>query len=185
MKRDLLIGVDIGSSNVKAVLFDNKCRVLASELREYRTIVPRPGWTEYDPNEWWECVKITISSAIRKSNIDPSRIAGIGVSSLGASPVFMDAEGNAVHNAIPWSDQRTFEEANYLQSKLRDEIVASCRNIPSVVNSIPKLMWMKKHKPDVYANTFKFSEPSGFLSAKTYRRVYYRLLFCFHTRIWL
>lgn len=56
MEKEYLIGIDIGSTNVKTVIFDKDCHVLASEAQEYTTLIPRPGWTEYDPEEWWDGV---------------------------------------------------------------------------------------------------------------------------------
>ena len=67
MKGDVLIGIDIGSTNVKTVLFDKNCNVLASETQEYTTIIPKPSWTEYNPEEWWDCVKNTLKRAILKT----------------------------------------------------------------------------------------------------------------------
>lgn len=85
--KNALIGIDIGSSNVKVVIFNEKGQILASETQEHTTLIPRPGWTEYMPDEWWEITKNLIQRAINKANVDPKNIAGIGVSSLGACPI--------------------------------------------------------------------------------------------------
>ena len=166
MKGDILIGIDIGSTNVKTVLFDKNCNVLASETQEYTTIIPKPSWTEYNPEEWWDCVKNTLKRAISKTQLDPNRIAGIGLSSLGCCPVPMDENGRVVYNGIPWSDQRAQDEVNFLIDNCKDMIFEACKNIPTTMNAIPHLMWIKNNEPQIYKRIYKFSEPSGFLAQR-------------------
>ncbi len=166
MKGDILIGIDIGSSNVKTVMFDKNCNVLASETQEYTTIIPKPGWTEYNPEEWWDCVKNTLKRALQKTQVEPQRIAGIGLSSLGCCPVPMDEKGNVVYNGIPWSDQRAQFEVNFLTEKCKDMIFEACKNIPTTMNAIPHLLWIKNNEPEIYKKIYKFSEPSGFLAQR-------------------
>jgi xylulokinase len=161
--KSYLIGIDIGSSNVKTVVFDDKCEVLASETQEYTTIVPKPGWTEYSPDEWWDCAKNTLKQAIKKSKIDTGKIAGIGVSSLGCCPVPMDKNGKVIYNGIPWSDQRAQAETKFLIENCSEEIYSACKNTPTTLNAIPHMMWIKNEEPEIYNKIHKFSEPSGFL----------------------
>jgi len=166
MKKDILIGIDIGSSNVKTVMFDKNYNLLASEAQEYPTIVPKPGWTEYNPEDWWNCVKLTLKRVFAKTMIEPTRIAGLGVSSLGCCPVPMNEAGEIVYNGIPWSDQRAQEEVGFLIKVLGDKIFDICKNFPTTMNCTPHLMWIKNHEPEIYKKIYKFSEPSGFLAQK-------------------
>jgi xylulokinase len=161
--KSYLIGIDIGSSNVKTVIFDEKCEVLASETQEYTTIVPKPGWTEYSPDEWWDCAKQTLKRAIQHSKIDVNFIEGIGISSLGCCPVPMDKDGDVLYNGIPWSDQRAQVETNYLKENCREELYKASKNAPTTLNAIPHLMWIKNNEPEIYDKIYKYSEPSGFL----------------------
>jgi xylulokinase len=166
MTKNILVGIDIGSTNVKAVLFDQDCNVLASETQEYTTLIPKPGWTEYQPEEWWDCAKNTLSRAIVNAGVNPQNLAGIGLSSLGCCPVPMDEEGNVVYNGIPWSDQRAQDEVNFLIEECKDQIYAACKNTPTTLNAIPHLMWIKNQEPEIYKKIYKYSEPSGFLGQR-------------------
>ena len=166
MVKNILVGIDVGSTNVKTVLFNKECQVLASETQEYTTLIPKPGWTEYQPDEWWDCVKNTLNRAIAHAHVNPKEIAGIGLSSLGCCPVPMDDKGNVVYNGIPWSDQRAQDEVNFLIDKCKDIIYKACKNVPTTMNAIPHLMWIKNHEPQIYERIYKYSEPSGFLGAK-------------------
>jgi xylulokinase len=166
MSNEVLVGIDIGSTNVKTVIFDTEFRVLASETQEYTTLIPKPGWTEYQPEEWWDCVKNTLNRAIKNAQVEPKRIAGIGLSSLGCCPVPMDEKLNVVYNGIPWSDQRAQDEVKFLIDKCKDSIYKACKNIPTTMNATPHLMWIKDKAPEVYKKIYKYSEPSGYLGAK-------------------
>ncbi|MBC8387404.1 MAG: hypothetical protein H8E13_05065 [Actinobacteria bacterium] len=166
MKKDILIGIDIGSTNVKTVAFDSDFKILASETQEYTTLIPKPGWTEYNPEEWWDGAKNTLKRAIQKGQIDVKKIAGIGLSSLGCCPVPMDKEGNVVYNGIPWSDQRAQEEVDYLIKNCSEILLKKNKNTPTTMNAIPHLMWIKNNEPDIYKSIYKYCEPSGFLGQR-------------------
>jgi xylulokinase len=166
MKKDLLIGIDVGSSNVKTVIYDSNCQLYASETQEYTTILPQPGWTEYAPEDWWDCVKTTIKRALEKSQVNPERVAGIGLSSLACCPVPMDENGKVLYNGIPWSDQRAQAEVDYLINKCEKDIFEASKNKPTIINAIPHLMWIKNHEPGIYRSIYKYSEPSGFLAQR-------------------
>jgi len=166
VKKSILVGIDLGSSNVKTVLFDCELREIASAKEEYNTIIPKPGWSEYDPSEWWKGVIKTFKVALEKSGIEPRNIVGIGVSSLGCCPVPMDKTGNTVYNGIPWSDHRAQHEVDYLKKYCAELIYKKCKNVPTTLNSAPHLMWIKNNEKEVYKKIFKYTEPSGFIVQK-------------------
>lgn len=164
MASDYLIGIDVGSSNVKLVIFDERCAVLASETSEYSTHVPQAGWTEYNPEDWWLGLKNTLCRALSKSSIDAHRIRAIGLSSLGCCPILLDRDGNCLYNGIPWSDHRADREVEWIRETCGDSIYSACLNYPSTLNTIPHLLWIKNNHPDIYAAMYKFTEPSSFLA---------------------
>jgi xylulokinase len=166
MAKDILIGIDIGSSNVKTVVFNQAFDVLASETQEYTTILPQPGWSEYRPDQWWECVRATLARALKKGDVNPARIAGIGLSGLGCCPVPMDETGKVIYNGIPWSDQRAQNEVQFLMDNCREMIFEKCKNTPTTLNATTHLMWIKNQRPDIYRRIHKYTEPSGFLGQR-------------------
>ena len=163
MKKDLLIGIDLGSSNVKTLLIDDQGRTLGLQTEEYQPIFPKPGWIEYDPNDWWNAVKNTVRRVIAAAKVDAKRVAGVGVSGLGCCPVPMDEKGNLLYNALPWSDLRAQKEADFLMRECRDELQRACGLTPTPLNTIPHLIWIKNERPDIYKKIFKFTESSGFI----------------------
>ena len=164
--KNVLIGIDIGSTNIKTVIFDENFNILANVSEEIDIIFPKPGWTEYDPGEWWKKVKTTLKKGLADSKIDPKKILGIGISSLGCCAVPMDKNGSHLYNAIPWSDQRTVKEVEFLEKNCRDLIYSASGNIPTRLSATPHLMWIKNNEPEVYKKTYKYTEASGFIVAK-------------------
>lgn len=164
--KNVIIGIDIGSTNIKTVIFDKDFNILANVSEEIDIIFPRPGWTEYDPGEWWKKVKITLKKGLTISKADPKKISGIGISSLGCCAVPLDRDGLHLYNAIPWSDQRTVKEVEFLEKNCRDSIYSASGNIPTRISPTPRLLWIKNNEPEIYKKTFKYTEASGFIGAK-------------------
>lgn len=163
MNKDILIGIDLGSSSVKTMFFNKDGTVLAVSDQEYPVYFPKPGWVEYDPHDWWSSTKSTIMDCIKKTNIDPRSIAGISVSGLGCCPVPMDQDGNTLYNALPWSDQRATKEVDFLIKNCKDLIFAASGSYPTTLNAMPHLMWIKNNETDVYNKMHKYTEASGFI----------------------
>ena len=166
MKKDILVGIDIGSSNIKTVFFNDRMDIVANESNEIEIIFPKPGWSEYNPNEWWKNVRETLRRALANSSVAPERILGIGVSSLGCCAVPLDESGNALYNAIPWSDQRAEKEVKFLVKNCRDGIFDACGNMPSRLSATPHLLWIKNSEPDIYRKIYKYTEASGYITQK-------------------
>jgi xylulokinase len=165
MKKKNLIGIDIGSTNTKVMICNKNCEVLANESEENNIYVNKLDWVEYNPNEWWDRVKRLIKRCMDKTQIKSSSVAGIGISSLGATSVVVDEYGEPVYNAIPWSDGRAKKEVENLK-KYESKILKVSGNIPSLLNITPHIIWYKENNPDIYNKIYKFMEPSGFIGCK-------------------
>ena len=163
MVKDILIGIDLGSTNVKTMFFNKNGKVLAVSTKEYPVYFPRPGWVEYNPADWWESTKITIQNCLKITNIDPGSIAGMSISGLGCCPVPMDEQGNVLYNALPWSDQRAQVEVDFLIKNCKDIIFSASGSYPTTLNAMPHLMWIKNNEPAVYSKLYKYTEASGFI----------------------
>ena len=166
MNNNILVGIDIGSSNIKTVLFDNNCNILAEDIKEYKIILPKPGWAEYNPEDWWDGVKQTLKNSLNKTQIDPKRIVAIGISGLGCCTVPLDREGNPVCNAIPWSDQRAQKEVEFLKETCSEILFEASANVPNILNAIPHLIWIKNNQLDIYKKIYKYTEASGFIGQR-------------------
>ena len=96
----LLLGIDLGTSATKTVLFDEKCRVLASAAQEYPLLQPQNGWAEQDPEEWWAAASATIRRVLSESGADPRDIAGIGLSGQMHGLIMLDGEGRVLRRGL-------------------------------------------------------------------------------------
>ncbi len=143
--RGYLLGIDVGTTAVKSVLYDTTGRVIARASREYRTMHPKPGWAEHSPQLWWEQTKETIREILAKTESSAkNKIAGICVSSLFPVVLPVDESGEPLRSAIIWMDARG--------GKLHDPL--------------PKFKWMKENEPEILKKTYKFLSGSGFINHK-------------------
>ena len=107
---EYLIGVDLGTSGTKTVLFDADGNPVASKTIEYPLYQPKNGWAEQDPLDWWIASRDGIKYVVAKSGVKPSDIKGIGISGQMHGLVMLDKAGNVLRKSIIWCDQRTAKE---------------------------------------------------------------------------
>ena len=112
-----VIGVDIGTSGTKTVLFDENGNSVASYLVEYPLYQPKIGWAEQDPEDWWNATHTSIKAVIDKSGVNPDDIKGVGLSGQMHGLVLLDENGKVLRKSIIWCDQRTVAEADDLTKK--------------------------------------------------------------------
>ena len=98
---EYVIGIDLGTSGTKTVLFDREGRVIASALVEYPLYQERNGWAEQDPHDWWRAVRETIRAVLVKSGAEPRDIKGVGLSGQMHGLVLLDAPVSYTHLTLP------------------------------------------------------------------------------------
>lgn len=109
-----VIGIDIGTSGTKTVLFDELGNTVASKTVEYPLYQPHNGWAEQDPEDWWEAVKTCLKEVSGKVNA--AEISGIGLSGQMHGLVMLDKDGKVLRRSIIWCDQHTGEECEEIES---------------------------------------------------------------------
>ena len=150
-----LLGLDIGTTGCKAIVFSVDGRLLAHAYREYGVIYPRPGWAELDPDKVWGCVKEVISEVSHKSQKDP--IKALAVTSLGETFTPVSKDGKSLSNSMTYVDSRGTEETESWNHTLGKEKVFQITGQPLHPGySLPKLMWLKKNQPDIFNKAYKF-----------------------------
>src|SRR5579885_1743380 len=116
--KDVILSIDQGTTGTTVVLLNSDLEILSKENNEYPQHYPEPGWVEHDPEEIWQCTVKTIEEAIRAADIDPERIAGIGITNQRETTVVWDRKtGEAIHRAIVWQDRRTTQVCQKLKKK--------------------------------------------------------------------
>jgi len=150
-----LMGLDIGTSGCKATIIDFEGNIKGQAYKEYSLLSPYPGWQELDPNLVWNSVKEVIVKSL-SYNMSES-IKALSVSSFGEAATPIDCNGKVLYNSIIYIDSRGQEEAKYLKEMLGHEKILRITGASvHPMYTINKIMWMKRHKPEVYKNTWKF-----------------------------
>ena len=144
----MYLGIDIGTSSVKTVLFDRDQRLIGQASQSLTVSRPHPGWSEQDPEDWWRAVEGTIGTLAREHGLKGLR--GIGLSGQQHGAVCLDHDDAVLRPAILWNDGRAGAECAEIEAAFpRAREVAG--NIAMAGFTAPKIAWMRKHEPELYA----------------------------------
>ena len=159
-----LIGVDIGTSGTKTVLFDEKGNTVASDLQEYPMYQPKSGWAEQDPEDWWRATHTSVNNVILKSGVSASEIKGIGLSGQMHGAVLLDKDYNVLRKAIIWCDQRSAQECVEITQRIGEKRLIEITANPALTGfTASKIMWVKNHEPEIYEKVCKILLPKDYI----------------------
>ncbi len=152
-----LLALDIGTTSVKAGLFQQNGRCLATALQEYALISTSSDKTELEPSSYWSAACNTIRQIIAQSDIKPEDVRGLAVSSQGETTIVLDADDKPLRNAIVWLDNRAIQQANKLKEELGNDVYERT-GIPDVIPTWPacKILWIKENEPQIFDRAAKF-----------------------------
>jgi xylulokinase len=165
--KDIVIGIDIGTTSAKAIVCDAQGTVLAEASQEYPTHYPHPNWAEQDPEEWWRAACFVLRQILTDRRIDARRIAGVGVSAQAPTIVPVDSAGRPLAMAQLWLDRRGEVECAWLAQTIGEEKIASInggRIDPYYF--APKLLWIKNHAADILDATRQILLCNGYVIHK-------------------
>ncbi len=159
-----LLGIDIGTSGTKTVLFDRGGNPISSSTAEYPLYQPEIGWAEQDPQDWWNAVCITINQVIKDSNINPESISGIGLSGQMHGLVMLDGDGNVLRKSIIWCDQRTAKECVEITEKVGEKRLIDITANPALTGfTASKILWVRNNEPEIYEKCRKILLPKDYI----------------------
>jgi len=148
---DLFLGLDIGTSSVKAILVRPSGEVEASATAPLSLQTPQPGWAEQDPEAWWAASRTAISDLLARR--PDARVAAVGISGQMHSSVFLDKGGAVIRPALLWCDGRTAVECRQIEERVGGE--AKLRewvcNAALEGFTLPKVLWLRNHEPAAFA----------------------------------
>lgn len=151
----LFLGLDIGTSGVKAILVAQSGHVEATALTPLTLQTPRPGWAEQDPEAWWQATISSVRAVLEK--VPNAKVASMGISGQMHSSVFLDGAGDVIRPALLWCDGRTTKQCAEItqraggEGKLRDWV----RNPALEGFTLPKVLWLRDEEPAAYARLSK------------------------------
>jgi len=165
-----LLGLDIGTSSVKATLLDaatgTNLYSCQSPDAEMEILAPKTGWAEQDPEIWWQHTCLAIKKSISLSGISSSDIKAIGISYQMHGLVCVDKEMNVLRNSIIWCDSRAVEIGNQAFKEIGSEkCLSHLLNSPGNFTA-SKLKWVKANEPDIYRRIDKIMLPGDYIAAK-------------------
>lgn len=159
-----LIGIDIGTSATKTVLFDEEGHAVASASREYPLYQPHNGWAEQNPEDWRDAVLFTVASVMEQSSVEKEHVKGIGLSGQMHGLVMLDAAGEVIRPSIIWCDQRTGAEVEEMLELLpRERWIQITANPPLTGWTAAKIRWVQKHEPEHYARCRHILLPKDYI----------------------
>jgi xylulokinase len=159
-----LLGIDIGTSGTKTVLFNETGETITSALEEYPLYQPNIGWAEQDPEDWWKASCAGICKVLAKSGINPGDISGIGLSGQMHGMVLLDADNKVLRRSIIWCDQRTTAECEQITSLVGDKRLIEITANPALVGfTASKIMWVKNHEPAIFEKINKILLPKDYV----------------------
>lgn len=156
-----LLGIDVGTSGCKVLLIDEFGTVLKQASAEYPLSVPRPMWSEQNPEDWWAGVQKCLAE-IGEPNPD-----AIGVTGQMHGAVFLDENGEVIRPAILWNDQRTVAECAQIDETVgKDRVRAITCNPPLTGFQAPKILWLRNHEPQNFSRLRSILLPKDYIRFK-------------------
>lgn len=158
----LYIGIDLGTSSVKTILVDEKGEKLATVTRHYPVEYPKPGWSQQNPEDWYDAVISGLEELL--DGQDKSKLAGLGVAGQMHGLVILDDEDRIIRPAILWNDGRTEDQVAYLNNQIgKDTLSGYVANIAFAGFTAPKILWLKENEPDNFSKIHKIMLPKDYI----------------------
>ncbi len=169
MEKDRFLGIDIGTFETKGVICDAQGRILATSSRPHKMHVPKPGWAEHRPEEdWWRGIVDTASTLFSKCDVKPSEIAAIATSAIGPCMLPVDRAGHPLMNAVLYGvDTRSAEEIQELTSLIGEKSILEFNGNALTSQAVgPKILWLKRNRPEVFEQAASIVSSTTFLVQK-------------------
>ena len=165
MEKNYILTYDIGTTGNKCTVFDSIGQEVMATTVPYDTIYPKPGWSEQDPHDFWQSVVTGTRELIDRFGLQPKDIAVIGISGHMNGCIPIDAKGNVLYNNIIHSDCRTQEQCSFIEEYIDfNSFYHITGNRIDPHYTLPKVLWLKEHYPDLYKQTRYFINTKDYIS---------------------
>lgn len=150
--KQLFLGIDVSTTGSKALLIDELGQVVSSAITPHPIFTPHPLWSEQDPGDWWQSSQQSIRKAMSEAGARGSDILAIGLTGQMHGLVLLDGHNRVLRPAILWNDQRTAAECEEITETIGFERFLHLTGNRALTGfTAPKILWVRKHEPEVYA----------------------------------
>lgn len=159
-----LLSIDLGTSSLKAALFDEELQSLAETSVAYDTEYPAMGWAEQDAEQWWRALREAIRCVYASQGApSPAELEFIAIDGMAPTLVPVDYKGRPLRKAIIWMDRRAEKEQRFIEERIGDRVFSIGGNLNNPSNIAPKIRWFKMNEPELYRQTDKFLSAHAYL----------------------
>lgn len=162
----LILGIDVGTTNAKALLATPDGKVKAQATASYPLLTPRPGFVEQNAEDWWDGVADVSRQVMQLADAKPEQIAAIAISGQGCAATLIDPFGKPLRPSIIWMDARSESESEMMRQRGEDRILALNGKSPAPYNFDPKLIWLQQHEPEVIEQAMCSLTTTGYIVYK-------------------
>ncbi len=165
---ELLLGIDVGTSAVKAGLFDAEGPLFGLGRTAHAVSAPRPTWAECDPELWWRGILKSLAEACRQADVGPQDVAAVGMGVLFPVVVPLDRNARALHPAILYSDQRSLNQVRAIEDAIgrkRYEGMIGNNLVPGTC-AVTSMAWLRDEKPEAYSKAATLASGNTFVAAR-------------------
>ena len=159
---------DMGTSSDKAVLVDFSGNIVATAVEPYPTFYPNPAWVEQNPEDYWQAVCKASSRIINENRIAAEDVKGVVFSTQAQGIIPVDESGKVLYNNITWVDGRAEKQAQSIMKKLGGKKLFTLAAGTPIMGKdcIPKIVWLKEERPEIYKQIYKILDVNGYLKYK-------------------
>ena len=163
-----VLGIDVGTGGTRAVIIDDSGRIVASAVEDHEPFhSPETGWVEQHPDDWWRAAQLAIRAVLAKDVCEPASIRAIGLSGQMHGAVLLDADDQVLRPAIIWCDQRTDAQCRWLTDRVGASRLIALTSNPALTGfTLPKLLWVRDHKPEIWNRVRTVLLPKDYVRLK-------------------
>lgn len=179
----LTLGVDIGTTACKAVLLDERARIVAEAEHFHDLVSLHPAWAEEDPEDWWRGTVVTAGQVL--AGRDPSEVRAVGISGMVPALVLLDGDGNPIRRSIQQNDARAVDEIRSFRERLpEDELFRRTGATWNQQVIPPKLQWIKRHEPEAWRRMRRICGSYEYLTYRLAGAVYTEANWALESGMW-
>lgn len=163
-----MMGIDVGTTGTRAVIVRPDGHVVSAATSAHEPMrMPKPGWAEQDPGNWWQAALAAVRSTLQQAGLQGADIAAVGLSGQMHGVALLDKANAVLRPAIIWCDQRSQAQCDWITSKVgRSRLIQLVSNPALTGFSAPKLLWIRDHQPEIYERAAHFLLPKDFVRFK-------------------